>query len=201
MALRTGHGAGRGTPRIEVLPVDELPAGVPADARPAPDRNPSGTFRASPGTTALAREGAKAAAESRQLAQLLGLRKVPADHPFAPYVVFAKEWRDAYTAQLISDVGGGVISAGAAAVIANAAMQLACSRWLLDRGSETGNSKDLVEASRLADASRQNILAAWELAAKGANARPDTHLLPWERPEYLAKKALEAKAAEESKDN
>jgi hypothetical protein len=30
MALRTGHGKGAGAPRIEVLPVDELPAGVSA---------------------------------------------------------------------------------------------------------------------------------------------------------------------------
>jgi len=33
VALRNGHGAGKGTPRIEVLPIDELPVGVPAPQR------------------------------------------------------------------------------------------------------------------------------------------------------------------------
>jgi integrase len=33
MAWREGHGTGAGSPRIEVLPANELPAGVPANAK------------------------------------------------------------------------------------------------------------------------------------------------------------------------
>jgi hypothetical protein len=46
MALRTGHGNGAGVPRIEVLPVDELPAGVPGNAGPLnrSGRTEAGTF-------------------------------------------------------------------------------------------------------------------------------------------------------------
>jgi hypothetical protein len=34
VTLRTGHGAGAGVPRVEVLPVDELPVGVAALSQP-----------------------------------------------------------------------------------------------------------------------------------------------------------------------
>jgi hypothetical protein len=33
MALRAGHGNGAGSPRVEVLPADELPVGTPESAR------------------------------------------------------------------------------------------------------------------------------------------------------------------------
>lgn len=35
MALRAGHGAGAGVPRIEVLPADEIPVGVAAPEQTA----------------------------------------------------------------------------------------------------------------------------------------------------------------------
>lgn len=36
MALRSGHGDCAGTPRIEVMPADELPRGIPAEPRSGP---------------------------------------------------------------------------------------------------------------------------------------------------------------------
>src|SRR4051812_24024968 len=108
MALRAAHGSGKAntTHRIEVLPVDELPAGVPAPARPAAARDASGRLLPGAGTSALARKGAKALHESRQLAALLGLWEPPEGHAFAPYARLGREWRDAHMAQLSATVGG-----------------------------------------------------------------------------------------------
>jgi hypothetical protein len=176
MTYRSGHGTGRGTPRIEVLPVDELPAGVPAPARPPVDRDPSGKFVPGPGTAALASLGGKARQEAAQLASLLGLWEAPPDHPFAPYARLGREWRDAHMDQLAATVGGGSVGPGPASVVSTAAIQLGASRWLSDVGAQTGDAKALLDASRLADASRQNLLAAHELCAKEAQAKPTQSL-------------------------
>lgn len=172
MALRKGHGKGKGVPRIEVLPVDELPAGVPAPARPAASRDSSGKFQPGAGTRALAAKGGKAKAESQQLAQLLGLWQPSEEHNYAPYSRLAREWRDAHMSTLGATVAGGEVGPGPASVVSTAALQLAASRYLSDLGAQTGDAKMLLDGSRLANDSRQNLLAAHELAAKEAQARP-----------------------------
>jgi hypothetical protein len=48
MTLRTGHGNGKGTPRVEVLPVDELPVGIQAPASPVPPRDAAGRLLPTP---------------------------------------------------------------------------------------------------------------------------------------------------------
>lgn len=178
MTLRSGHGNGRGVPRIEVLPADELPAGVPGPARPPATRDASGRFLPGPGTREIARKGAKAAHEARQLAQLLGLWDPPEGHPYAPYLRLSREWRDAHISQLAATVAGGAVGPGPASVVSSAALQLAASRYLSDLGAQLGDSKMLLDASRLADSSRQNLLAAHELAAREAAARPRAHVSP-----------------------
>jgi hypothetical protein len=172
VTLRNGHGSGAGVPRVEVLPADEQPAGVPAPARPAALRDNAGRFQAGAGTSELAREGARAAHESRQLAALLGLWTPPDDHAFAPYARLAREWRDAHMATLSATVAGGSVGPGPASIVSTAALQMAASRWLFDRGAEAGDARMLTDASRLGDASRQGLLAAHELAAREAAARP-----------------------------
>lgn len=162
----------QGKRRPLVPRVDELPAGVPAPARPKPQRNAAGHFLASPGTTELARAAGIAAGEAKQLASLLGLWEPPEGHSYTPYARLAREWRDAHMAQLGATVGGGRIGPGPASVVSSAAMQMAASRWLYDLGAQTGDAKALLDASRLADASRANLLSAHELAAKEAEARP-----------------------------
>lgn len=169
MALRTGHGTGKGVPRIEVMPADELPAGVPAPARQAADRDESGKLRPGPGTSELARKAAKArhesAAHERQMARLLGLRELPDGHPYAPYACLARDWRDGHMRELAATVGGGEVGPGPASIVSSAALQMAASRFLHDVGS------DACDAKMLLDASRQNLLAAHELAAREAKAR------------------------------
>lgn len=194
MTLRSGHGNGRGVPRIEVLPVDELPAGLPEPARPPATRDASGRFLPGPGTREIARKGAKAAQEARQLAQLLGLWDPPEGHPYAPYLRLAREWRDAHMGQLASTVAGGEVGPGPASVVSSAALQLAASRYLSDLGAQLGDSKMLLDASRLSDSSRQNLLAAHELAAREAAARPKAHASP-----ILA--AIEAAAARSARQD
>lgn len=172
MALRTGHGKGAGTPRIEVLPADEQPEGVAGPARPAPTRDAAGRFVKSSGTTAAARRGGLASAEKRQLGQLLGLKTPSPEAPLAPYYQLAREFRDAELSQLASGVGGGVVGAAAASMVSTAALQLAASRWLTDLGIEHSNVGALEKGSRFADASRQSLLAAHELTARRANLAP-----------------------------
>jgi hypothetical protein len=174
MTLRTGHGNGRGSPRIEVLPVNELPAGVQEPARPNVPRTDSGRFVGGPAQSALARQGAKARHESLQLARLLGLWTPSEADAYYPYHRLAHEWRDAHMANLAATVGGGHVGPGPASVVSTAAIQLGASRYLSDLGAKAGDAKMLLDASRLADASRQNLLAAHELAAKEAKARPAT---------------------------
>lgn len=59
MALRTGHGNGAGVPRVEVLPVDELPAGVQAPTLDSArhERTPDGRF--APGARTVQSAGAR----------------------------------------------------------------------------------------------------------------------------------------------
>jgi hypothetical protein len=171
MVLRTGHGNGAGVPRIEVLPPDELPVGSPAPTRPDASRDDAGRFRAGPGTSELARSGAHAAHQARQLGQLLGLWSPPDGHAYAPYTRLAREWRDGHMTTLAATVGGGEVGPGPASIVSTAALQMAASRWLFDRGAELGTARMLGEASRLGDSSRQSLLAAHELCAREALAR------------------------------
>jgi hypothetical protein len=57
-------------------------------------------------------------------------------------------------------------------MVASAALQLAASRFLFDQGASTGDAATLKTASQLANDSRQNLLAAYELAQREAAARP-----------------------------
>lgn len=163
MALRSGHGSGAGVPRIEVLPVDELPDGLPGDARAESpnDRKPNGFF--APGNS-LAAAGGRARAGRARLASQLGLTSAEADPAFAPYRRSAEGFRRAQVARLASSVGAGECGPGPASIVASAALQLSASRFYFDRGEHELGSK-------LADASRQNLLASWEMCAKEAQIR------------------------------
>lgn len=177
MALRTGHGTGAGVPRIEVLPADELPAGVPDDARnelPS-DRGESGRF--APGNS-LARVGGRSRAGKTRLADRMGLRDLPENSLFRQYKAAAVSFRRAQCNELARTVGGGVCGPGPSSLVASAALQLAWSRFLGDLAAETLDPELALKASRLAEASRQSLLAAHELCAKEASARPRPRVDP-----------------------
>lgn len=172
MALRSGHGTGAGVPRIEVLPVDELPEGVPGDTRsesPA-DRAKRGQF--APGNS-LARKGGRAKAGRMRLADRLGLRNLPEGSAFATYKASGASFRRAQCAALAASVGGGYCGPAPSSFVASAALQLAWSRYLSDQAAQTGDPELAMTSSRLADASRQNLLAAHELCAREGKARQE----------------------------
>lgn len=170
MSLRKGHGAGAGVPRIEVLPADELPVGVPGDAgeeRPT-DRGAGGRF--APGN-GLARRGGQARAGKTKLADRMSLTPLSGGAAFRPYKRAAVSFRRAQCAELARTVGGGICGPAPSSLVASAALQLAWSRYVSDRAAESGDPDLALKASRLAEASRQSLLAAHELCAKEAIAR------------------------------
>jgi hypothetical protein len=156
---------------VETAPPDELPVGLPGPARPKANRNEAGEFAPGAGTSALAREGARAAHESRQLASLLGFYEPVEGETYAPYTRLAREHREAHGTALASSVGGGQLSPGVTSILASASLALAASRYLYDRGAREGDPQLLGQASRLADQSRTSLLTAHELAAREAAAR------------------------------
>ena len=169
MALRSGHGNGRGVPRIEVLPVDELSVGV-ADlsAIPAADRYARGLFLPGPGTSASAIAGNRTKKGQSRLSCRLGLGGMPPDERVQPYLRSARAFRRVKVAELARTIGGGYCGPGPASFVASAALALAWSRFCYEVLG------DPLNGSRLADASRQNLLAAHELCAKEAQSRPQT---------------------------
>lgn len=104
MTLRNGHGAGAGVPRIEVMPADELPKGVPSNAqqRSPTDFDERGKF--APGNC-LARQGGRARAGKTRLAERMSLRALPEGSDFGTYKRAAVSFRRAQTSALASAVG------------------------------------------------------------------------------------------------
>ncbi len=165
MTLRMSPKEGRPPVHVEVARADELPAGVPADARvesPA-DRGELGRF--ADGNT-LAVAGGRARAGHTRLARRVALGETFADPRFDPYARAARAFRRAHVATLARSVGGGFCGPGPASIVASAALQLAGSRFAFEVLG------DMALGSRLADSSRQNLLAAHELCAREAAARP-----------------------------
>jgi hypothetical protein len=169
MALRSGHGAGAGVPRIEVLPVDELPAGTPEHAGPpaADERGADGRFRAG---NRISAKGGRRKAGALALSRRLGL-SADQHEAFAPYYRQAEQWRRHKVNELARTVGGGYCGAGPSSIIATAARQLASSLYLFDLAAATGDKDLHTTASKLGNDSRQNLLAAHELASKEADVR------------------------------
>lgn len=159
MTLRSGHGTGRGVPRIEVSPRDELPPATPAIAD-RPERDADGRF---------VRGNTVARTQRLRLgpAATAGLEQDPT------YVPFSK-WGRRYAAHRRAELAkahGGSISAGVGALVESAGLQLATSRYLQAKGAETGDPDLLKMASTISNDARQNELAAWELAARESKVR------------------------------
>jgi hypothetical protein len=169
MTLRTGHGSGAGVPRIEVMPVDELPAGLPEHTGPytAADRGAGGRF--APGNR-LAAKGGRLKAGALAIVRGLGLADSAASE-IAPYLSHAESWRRAKLSELAATVGGGRCGAGVSSIVATAARQLASSLFAFDMGTRDSDVAMLRESSRFGNESRQSLLAAHELAAREATAR------------------------------
>lgn len=161
MTLRKGHGNGAGVPRIEVLPPDELPSATPAVADP-PERKKNGQFA----------KGNTVAKSKRQKVGPRGLAGIDKTAP--EYRPFAK-WGSRYASHRrreLAQTHGGAISSGVGAIVESAALTMAASRFLNAKAAETGDAELFKQSSALASTARQHELAAWELAAREAQARP-----------------------------
>ncbi len=162
----------QGKRRPEAPRADELPKGLQAieQAEASTERREDGTF--APGASTQQSKGGKALKNRTALSHRTGLDTQMAMPGFQPYLKQAR----AYAKQICSDYaksfGGGYCGPGPASVISSAALQLAASRFLGDQGAATGDADALLKASRLADASRANLLSAQELVALEAEARP-----------------------------
>jgi hypothetical protein len=99
---------------------------------------------------------------------------MPADSAFRPYKAAASSFRRAQCAELARAIGGGHCGPGPSSMVASAALQLAWSRFLSDTAAANGDPDMALAASKLADASRNNLLSAHELCAKEAAARPSS---------------------------
>jgi hypothetical protein len=174
MALRNGHGAGAGVPRIEVLPPDEQPSPVAApvavDAGP-PEVRQGGRFADSATARKHGRRGGIEKARKVRLVDSLGLSTVVAETTFGPYRTAAEEFVSHHLGELAKQAGGEVGPAPST-MVASAALQLAASRWAFDRAAEKSDPDLFKLGSQLANDSRQNLLAAYEMAVREAKARP-----------------------------
>lgn len=180
MAYRTAHGSGADAlVRVETLPADELPEGLPAPSgqgnAPAPGikRTADGRMADRQAAAELGRRGALAMHAKRRarrpaVLEALGLRGIPPSE-MVPYLDMANDFAEHETARLAQTVGGGHCGSGPASMIQSAALALAASRYLYAQG----NPETMGQAARLADSSKQQILTAFELTAREAKARAE----------------------------
>lgn len=181
--IRAGHGAGAGSPRVELGPPDEASDALPAEDAPIAGvtRRQNGTVDSPEAAKALGSKGGRVKARRVRLARSLGLESFDADsEAFAPYRRSAQAFRR-HHCKAIAAAAGGHCGTGPSSMIASGALQLAASRYMFERASRTGDPADFKAASSLANDSRQNLLAAWELAIREAQARPKAPVDPLAR--------------------
>lgn len=167
MTLRKAHGAGASAlVRVETMPADELPLGIPADAGDA--GREGGRFVAGNRRSVL---GGRAKRGKSRLAARLGLAGLADDAAVKPYMASAATFRRVQCAELARTVGGGVCGPAPSSIVASAALALAWSRYFSDQAAVTGDPDLVSRAVRLADSSRTMLLTAHELAAREAEAR------------------------------
>ena len=171
MALRKGHGNGKGVPRIEVAPADELPEPLPG--MPAPlARREDGTIADSSAAKALGARGGLAKAQKKKLLQGMGLADMAEEKAFTPYYKAAQAWLD-HQVQTYAQMCGGYLGSGPWGFLGNAAICLAMSRYLADKGFEAGDELITRQSLRYMDSFKQQQLAAYELGVREAKMRAD----------------------------
>lgn len=155
-----------------VLPTDETPHPVadPREPLSGVDRRQNGTVASPQAAAELGRRGGQVRAARVLLARGLGIPLNLTSEAFKPYRYAANAFRRHHCAELARQAGGEV-GAGPSSMVASAALQLAASRFLFDQAARTGDAATFKTASQLANDSRQNLLAAYELAVRSAEAR------------------------------
>jgi hypothetical protein len=162
MALRNGHGNGAGTPRIEVLPPDELPKAQAAGADPIDaGRDPlTKRLRSS--------EAARAMARLPRRSRFIP-RKLACDPRFEAHNKRRLEWQQKRMAEL--QRAHGAVSHGVGAMLNAAAWLYSGGEFAAELAAETGDLELFKTAATLSSTARQHELAAWELSAREAERR------------------------------
>jgi hypothetical protein len=176
MTLRKGHGNGKGVPRIEVLPPDELPEPIAVAPEPLARRE-DGTIANSEAAKALGAKGGLARANKKKILHGMGLAHVAEDNKFHPYYKASQAWLES-TIEIYAAMCGGMLGPGPSALLGNAAIALAFSRYLSDRAFEEQDELYVRQATRYWDAMKQQKLAAYELGVREAKMRADLKEAP-----------------------
>ena len=182
-----------GKPYPIVPDFPETQAGVPAAQAEPVERGPDGRFKPGASAKESGKRGGKAAARRRRdiafYGASLGLGrqlKFAEDTDIKPFVLVGEEFLKAEAMAVARDAGGGELSPGVMSVLKSATWQKLFSDYLFDIATRQTFAWDvdaqrtpkvlprtelLAMASRLADGSRQNLLAAHHLAVAEAEGR------------------------------
>lgn len=162
---------------MELLPAAEHPPGVP-DPRPpvVVERDSAGKLATSEAARALGKRGGQVRAKSVRLARSLGVDNVVASPAFKKFQKQADQFRK-YTCAELARESGGEIGAAASSMVATASLQLALSRFYLERFQTTGDAIDAKMSSDFGDKSARNLLCGREYAVRSAQTRPGINVL------------------------
>lgn len=158
------------------MPADEAMLGVPAPPQEdaGKERGKNGTFVR--GAKVMQSAGGKACSGRSYLTSRLGMAGLPENAPFMPYRISASGFRKRQCAELAKTVGGGMCGPGPSSIVVLASIALAWSRYFSDLAAKTKKIKDQMDyvtrSVRYGETSRQHLLAAHELCAREALARP-----------------------------
>lgn len=158
--------------RPQVARIDELPQGRAAEYRlgePAVKRDALGRPADAESARLMGSHGGARSKGSTRLGSRLSLGEGFADPRFEPYARAARHFRKAQVARLAQLVGGGTCGPAPSSLVASASLQLAGSRFAAEVLG------DLSLASKLANDSRSNLIAAHEICALETKASPKTH--------------------------
>ena len=155
MSLRSGHGTGKGTPRVETKPWDE-------QKRPAGEAAPLVTGRDAAGRV-------RSSAAARELAKLprrfaFVPRKLACDPRFEPHNRRRLEYLQRRRAEVCS--AWGHVSHGVGAMLSAEAWLWAAGEMASELGAEMADAKQFALAANLYAQARQVAAAAWELAER-----------------------------------
>ena len=169
MPIRKGHGKGAGTPHVEVLKPGKLPPAVPGEPAPVVRRS-NGTIADSATARELGKRGGLARLKKIRLLDGLGLSQFAKDSAFEPY------WRagNDLVIQFLENLAkqaGGALGPIPSSILSSAAYQHAGGKWMMDKGFELNDPALAKLGSSMLNDSRQNLIAAFELAVREAMAR------------------------------
>lgn len=170
MTLQKSHGK---TYPMVAKPA-KLPKGVQAgeQAEAGEERRANGTF--AKGASTAQRKGGHALKKRTALSHAAGIADVATLPAFAPYLAKAHAFHRAHCGELARSVGGGECGPAPSVISLSAALQQAAARYWFDQAAASGDPAAFQLASRLADASRQNMIAAHELCAREGEALSKT---------------------------